>query len=287
VHLRSESYTSQTRIPQVSLGTPLEDALRRDLTVNALFYNVHSGLVEDFTGKGLSDMQQRVARTPLEARITLLDDPLRALRAVRFASRLRFQLHEELLLACREEDVRLALKEKVSCERVLTECTRMFELNGLQQRDYLPQSEEKSSSSNSDNYDSNNSNNNNNNNEPALSVGSAVNVSVQAASYDPRAARAVCLLRSACLLSEVVPVPSQLLGNQTASKFFESFSDKSTARVLLSFLLREYLTSSRLSSVFSAESGKERASAKLPSFSGVQQIFKDCQPSPELCSIFM
>ena len=61
--------------------------MRRDLTINALFYNVNDGQVEDFTGRGLRDLQNRVVDTPLDPLVTLKDDPLRSLRAVRFAAR--------------------------------------------------------------------------------------------------------------------------------------------------------------------------------------------------------
>jgi tRNA nucleotidyltransferase/poly(A) polymerase len=56
VNLRGETYTEGSRIPQMTMGTPEEDALRRDLTINALFYNLRDSTVEDFTGKGLSDL---------------------------------------------------------------------------------------------------------------------------------------------------------------------------------------------------------------------------------------
>jgi tRNA nucleotidyltransferase/poly(A) polymerase len=71
----------------MDIGTPSEDAFRRDLTINAMFYNLRTCAVEDLTGKGLEHLKSRLIATPLAARVTLLDDPLRLLRAVRFASR--------------------------------------------------------------------------------------------------------------------------------------------------------------------------------------------------------
>ena len=53
VNLRTERYTEESRIPEIQIGTPSEDAYRRDLTINALFYNVNEDIVEDFTGLGL------------------------------------------------------------------------------------------------------------------------------------------------------------------------------------------------------------------------------------------
>ena len=87
VNLRTETYANDSRIPAIEIGTAYEDAMRRDLTINSLFYNVNDGQVEDFTGRGLRDLKNRVVDTPLDPLVTLKDDPLRSLRAVRFAAR--------------------------------------------------------------------------------------------------------------------------------------------------------------------------------------------------------
>ena len=58
VNLRGETYAENSRIPTMTFGTPQEDAERRDLTINALFYNINEGTVEDFTGKGIEDLQK-------------------------------------------------------------------------------------------------------------------------------------------------------------------------------------------------------------------------------------
>lgn len=68
-------------------ATPEEDAHRRDLTINSLFYNINTGKVEDFTGKGYDDLLTMTLRTPLEPVKTFQDDPLRVLRILRFHSR--------------------------------------------------------------------------------------------------------------------------------------------------------------------------------------------------------
>lgn len=75
------------------MGTPLEDALRRDFTINSLFYNINTKQVEDYTERGLSDIANRVIRTPLEPLITFTDDPLRVLRCFRFRARFNFDIH--------------------------------------------------------------------------------------------------------------------------------------------------------------------------------------------------
>jgi len=119
VNLRAEEYAGDSRIPDLMrIGTAEEDSFRRDLTINSLFYNINTGCVEDFTGRGLEDLKKRVVATPLPPLTTLLDDPLRVLRSVRFAARLRFSMDEKLREAARDERVREALAMKVSRERV-------------------------------------------------------------------------------------------------------------------------------------------------------------------------
>ena len=127
VNLRSETYAQDSRIPTAEFGTPQEDALRRDFTINSLFFNVNSSLVEDFSGRGLDDLREGVIRTPLAPSETLLDDPLRALRAVRFASRYGFALDPPLAEAASSETVRGALSSKVSRERVGQELRGMLD----------------------------------------------------------------------------------------------------------------------------------------------------------------
>jgi tRNA nucleotidyltransferase (CCA-adding enzyme) len=120
--------------PKQRLGTAEEDALRRDITINTLFYNVHSRQVEDWTGKvrfpatpnppnhltltqsasrnslpthtqGLHDMAAKLIRTPLDPRQTFQDDPLRVLRCIRFASRFGYELVPELVDALKDESI--------------------------------------------------------------------------------------------------------------------------------------------------------------------------------------
>ena len=127
VNLRAEEYTQNSRIPDLMrIGSPAEDAFRRDLTINALFYNIHTGQVEDFTGRGFDDLKKGIVATPLAPLTTLLDDPLRVLRSVRFAARLRFTMDDALVEAATDERVRDALAKKVSRERVGGEVDLMF-----------------------------------------------------------------------------------------------------------------------------------------------------------------
>ncbi|PSC76981.1 CCA tRNA nucleotidyltransferase 2 [Micractinium conductrix] len=106
VNLRSEEYALHSRIPTMTFGTPEEDAHRRDFTINTLFYNINTGLIEDFTQQGLADLRAGIIRTPMQPKETFMDDPLRVLRAVRFASRFGFELEERLLEAAADDEVR-------------------------------------------------------------------------------------------------------------------------------------------------------------------------------------
>ncbi|KAF5184715.1 Cca trna nucleotidyltransferase protein [Thalictrum thalictroides] len=84
VNLRSEDYSENSRIPTMKFGTAKDDAYRRDLTINSLFYNINTNSVEDFTRRGLADLMSGKIVTPLAPKETFLDDPLRVLRAIRF-----------------------------------------------------------------------------------------------------------------------------------------------------------------------------------------------------------
>jgi tRNA nucleotidyltransferase (CCA-adding enzyme) len=126
VNLRSETYSSTSRIPIMQFGTPLDDAMRRDLTINSLFYNVNTRSLEDFTQRGITDLNSRVVRTPLAAEVTLTDDPLRALRAIRFACRLNFSMCPELASAASSPVVHESLVHKVSRERISQEVDLMM-----------------------------------------------------------------------------------------------------------------------------------------------------------------
>lgn len=126
VNLRAETYAN-TRFPTIRMGTPLEDALRRDFTINSLFYNINTRTVEDFTNMGLEDLEVGKIRTPMSPFLTFKDDPLRVLRAVRFAGRFYpFRIDEELLAAAKHPEISNALKEKITKERILKECEGML-----------------------------------------------------------------------------------------------------------------------------------------------------------------
>ncbi|KAJ7693549.1 hypothetical protein B0H17DRAFT_1159371 [Mycena rosella] len=142
VNLRSEEYAQDSRIPSaVTFGTPLQDALRRDITINALFYNIHTRAVEDCTEKGIDDLKSGTIRTPLPPRETFIDDPLRILRSLRFASRFGFEIVPELAEAVQDPAIQHALVTKVKRERVGEELSKIMKgpdpLRGIQMIEHL------------------------------------------------------------------------------------------------------------------------------------------------------
>ena len=129
VNLRKETYSEDSRNPQMEFGSPEEDALRRDATINAMFYNLQTQQLEDLTERGYHDMQNRIMRTPLEPYQTFKDDPLRVLRLIRFASRLNYRLDEAAEAPIRDDRIRQALKAKISRERIGVEVDKMLRGN--------------------------------------------------------------------------------------------------------------------------------------------------------------
>lgn len=96
------------------------------MTINSLFYNLQREEIEDWTGRGLADLEERVARTPLPALQTFLDDPLRVFRTIRFTARFDLRLETDIRVAAMAEPVRKALVTKVSRERICKEYTLMM-----------------------------------------------------------------------------------------------------------------------------------------------------------------
>ncbi|RLN22136.1 putative CCA tRNA nucleotidyltransferase 2 [Panicum miliaceum] len=118
VNLRSETYAENSRIPTMEVGTAKEDAYRRDLTINSLFFNINNNSVEDLTGRGIEDLKKGLIVTPLPAKATFLDDPLRANACLSQLLDSTFTLAEDLKEAASDERVKSELGNKISRERI-------------------------------------------------------------------------------------------------------------------------------------------------------------------------
>lgn len=110
-------------------GTPEEDALRRDFTINALFYNIRDYSVIDYVG-GLEDLQKRVIRFIGDPGVRCVEDPVRMIRAVRFAAMLDFDFEPATSAAIREHHANLALANR---SRLYEEVQKLFFCKAAQQ----------------------------------------------------------------------------------------------------------------------------------------------------------
>jgi poly(A) polymerase len=124
VTARAETYRSGSRKPVVTPGTILTDARRRDFTVNTFLENLHTGEIVDPLGVGRADLDARILRTPLDPDITFTDDPLRMLRACRFAAKLGFTLAPETESALVKNAFRLTAEHGISFERIRDELSK-------------------------------------------------------------------------------------------------------------------------------------------------------------------
>lgn len=119
VTARVESYAADSRKPEdVKPGTLLEDAKRRDFTINTLLENLHTGEITDPLGLAYADLDAKIIRTPTDPLLTFQDDPLRMLRAIRFAARFGFTIEPFTWKAIRQSAARLSI---ISAERIRDE----------------------------------------------------------------------------------------------------------------------------------------------------------------------
>lgn len=124
VQTRKEKYTDRnSRCPETAFGSIEEDCMRRDLTINSLYYDICRGRLVDITGKAMHDIECHIIRTPSYPDETFDDDPVRIYRAIRFAARLGWNIDAETYAGILRNIPRLAIVTSTRCrselERIL------------------------------------------------------------------------------------------------------------------------------------------------------------------------
>lgn len=126
VGARKESYTEDSRNPEVEEGSLQDDQNRRDFTINALAISLNEHSLGDLLDPfgGIDDLKSKIIRTPLDPDITYSDDPLRMMRAIRFATQLNFEIEKKSLDAISKNAERLKI---ITRERVMVEVNKILE----------------------------------------------------------------------------------------------------------------------------------------------------------------
>lgn len=120
---RKEEYRHGSRKPIVVAGNIEDDANRRDLTINSLLKNISTGEILDISGKGIEDIKNGVIRTTQDAEVIFKEDPLRMLRAIRFASKYNFDMQTDVIKNIRKN---AQLINTISSERIRDEIDKML-----------------------------------------------------------------------------------------------------------------------------------------------------------------
>ena len=128
VGARKESYRKNSRKPLVENGTLEDDQNRRDFTINTLALGLNKNNYGELTDPfdGLTDLKNKIIRTPLDPSVTFSDDPLRMMRAIRFSTQLGFKIHAESLQAIAKNRQRIKI---ISAERITDELNKIMLAN--------------------------------------------------------------------------------------------------------------------------------------------------------------
>lgn len=125
VGARKESYQTESRNPKVEIGTLKDDQERRDFTINAMAFSLneatYGNLVDPFGG--VAHLDEKILKTPLNPDLTYSDDPLRMMRAIRFATQLNFEIESESLEAISKNKERIKI---ISGERIVDELNKIL-----------------------------------------------------------------------------------------------------------------------------------------------------------------
>jgi poly(A) polymerase len=121
---KETGYIEGTRRPILELGTLDDDLIRRDFTLNAMAEDVDGNLIDLFNGQ--EDLKNKLLRTPTDAKITMMDDPLRILRALRFSITKGFSIDLSIWDAMLQPEILEKLRDTVSSERIREEVFKMM-----------------------------------------------------------------------------------------------------------------------------------------------------------------
>jgi len=123
---RIEKYNAGSRKPEVSDGRLVDDALRRDLTINSLMVDISTGKMLDLTGNGINDIKNGVLRTPVDPEIIFKDDPIRMLRIVRFSAKYGFPIPDDLFQNIKKHAPLMDSSTAVSPELIQKELNKIL-----------------------------------------------------------------------------------------------------------------------------------------------------------------